>query len=332
MIYDKEQLNELCNGIDLLEYAEQSHTFKRVGSDSYAALCSKHQDINPSLFITPSKNLWYCHGCGKGGNILNWLMHYEGLRFDDAVKKVEKISGKEIIKIAPCSSMSFYKTLERIKRVNEKPKREVLDSSYLDKFQVIDGQPEEWIAEGITNEMIKKYDIRIDTNGNRIVYPVRDNNGNLIGVKGRTRFKAYKTLGISKYINYQKLGTPDFLQGMYENRENIKAKNTVIIFEGIKSVMKVDAWGYDYGVSAETSRLNDEQIKVIIKLNVGEVVLAFDQDVCWEKALAEGKKLNRFTNVSVIFDKNGLLKEKDSPCDEGREVWEKLYKERIRVV
>ena len=329
--YDYEQLGELCDNFDLVGYVSQFCELKGRGPE-YSTSCLRHKDINPSLFLNSENNRWYCHSCHTKGTILQWLMYQEGLSYKEAINKLQDLTGKEIREVVPTTSMKIFKEMQSLNHEEEPVVREILPESYLDQFEIIEGEPHEWIEEGISPEMIKKYDIRIDPKGNRIVYGVYDANGNLIGAKGRTRFASYQLLGIKKYKNYLKVGTTDYLQGMKQNLPNIKAKKSMIVVEGLKSVMKIDQWGYDTGVATETSYLNDAQAKIIIASGCNEVTFAFDQDVTYANALKSANKVKKWTNCYIILDKNGLLKPKDSPCDEGREVWEQLYRERIRII
>lgn len=331
--YDYDYLNELCDQIDLLEYAQQMCDFHRRG-DKYFCSCPKHSDSDPSLCISPDVNLFYCFSCGRNGNLINWMMEYEGLSFHQAVEKVAKLTGTELKSYVESNNVKLFKLLNRISKQNNKIQieRTILDpeNDYHQKY--LDEVPQEWVDEGISPEEMKKYEIRIDPSSNRIVYPVYSNEDELIGVKGRTRFKNYKDLNIIKYINYYKLGGRlDYFQGMRQARPFIQSQNEIIIFEGLKSVMKVDQWGYHNAVSAETSTLNDLQIELLIKMQVKNVVIAFDKDVKFKKIIDNVEFLKKFTNVYVVYDKWGLLDEKDSPPDKGKEVWETLYERRVRA-
>jgi DNA primase len=259
-------------------------------------------------------------------------MYQEGLSYKGAINKLQDLTGHELKPVLATTSLKVFKEMQSLGHEDEPVVREILPESYLDQFEIIDGEPHEWIEEGILPETMRKYGIRIDTKGNRIVYGVYDANGNLIGAKGRTRFASYELLGIKKYCNYCKVGTTDYFQGMKENLPNIKAKKSMIVVEGLKSVMKIDQWGYDTGVAAECSYLNDAQAKIIIASGCEEVIFAFDQDVTYADALKSANKVKKWTNCYVMIDRKGLLKPKDSPCDEGREVWEQLYNERVRVI
>lgn len=322
-------------GIDLLDYVMQNHELEKHGFE-YAMHCPLHVDKTPSLMINPTKNRWYCHSCHNGGDLLWWLIKIEHMPYDDAVNKLREMAGGEIKQLDMASSLRFFTTVASILNENsESPHREVLPQEYLDTFQVIDGEPHEWIEEGIPVEMLRKYNIRIDVHGNRIVYPVYDNDGNLIGVKGRTRYENYKTLGIKKYINYQKIGTTDYFQGMKENSDEILSRNEIIVVEGLKSVMKIDGFGYGNVVAAETSMINDAQVKILVGLDIRDVVLAFDNDVSYQSALVSANKIKRWVNTYVIYDKNkilGSVEDKLSPCDKGKEIWEILYNERKRIL
>lgn len=336
MGYEREQINELCSHLDLVEYVGRDYELKRNG-DEYSLHCPCHKDLNPSMYISKTKNSFYCHSCRRKGGPLQWLISIENLTFAQAIEKLKKLTGIDIIATETASSLKFFKSMFGITHKCQKEVvRQILPEAYLNQFQVPpDGEPHEWIAEGITQEMIRKYNVLLDPRSNKIVYPVRDNDGNLIGAKGRTRFKDYKLLGIKKYSNYTRIGTTDFFQGMYENRTSILQKSEIIIFESIKSVMLADGWGYDNCVAAETSLINDYQAKILIKMGIKNVVVAFDNDVDYEAILSVANKIKRYVNVFIICDDKGLLgdkTEKLSPCDRGREIWEELYREKKRIV
>ena len=335
LTYDNDAIIELCSKVDLLEYASQTYDFQRKG-ENYFTNCPKHTDLTPSLSITPDKNLFYCFSCGRSGNILNWLMEYENLKFKEALEKVVNLAGENVnkLKLKQPNAMSLYKKIKRITEIetNKTITREILDESILNNYKT--EYPQEWIEEGINPKIMAKYNVRIDDNANRIIYPVYDKDFNLIGIKGRTRYKDYKERNLMKYQNYYKIGTTDFFTGMKENLDIIKQKNEIIIFEGIKSGMKAEAWGYDNWVASETSHLNDEQIKILLDLKIKEVIIAYDNDVELQKIKDCTKMLRKFTNVFVIYDKKGLLGKKTdklSPVDLGKDIWEILYKERMKI-
>ena len=334
MEYPQEVLNELRMKIDLVEYASHTVDFVKKSGNIHYAICPFHSENTASLAVYEDTQTYCCYGCGNEGNIFTWIQLTENLSFKEAVRKVAALTGLEISESAESEIFRFYKDYYKLVGSTKKvySKRPVLDieKNYKEKYS--DEVPQEWIDEGISEEEMKKYEIRIDNSSNRIVYPVYDNDYDLVGVKGRTRFKNYKDLNIIKYMNYNSLGgRVDFLTGMKQAEPYIKEKNEIIILEGLKSVMKIDEWGYHNAVSAETSALNELQIELIIKKHIKDVVLAFDKDVPITKIKDHIGLLNRFANCYVIIDKWKLLNDKDSPCDRGRNIWNILYERRVRI-
>lgn len=332
MKYSQDALNEMASKVDLLSYMERTVDFTKHSGNTHYCLCPFHNEDTPSLAVNEDEQFYHCFGCGASGNIYTWIQRTEHLTFDQTVQKVAQLTNSDINEYVESESLNFFKTLSKLKKTNkEAPSRVSLDmdKDYIQRFK--DEVPQEWIDEGISPETMEKYEIRIDPMSNRIVYPVKDNNDNLIGVKGRTRFKNFKELKIMKYMNYHRLGILDFYQGMQQARDSINSLGEVIIVEGIKSVMKLDQWGFHNVVSAETSKLNEYQIELLIRMKVRDVVIAFDKDVQMKKIHECTELLKRFTNVYVVYDRWRLLKDKDSPCDQGREVWQTLYDKRIKL-
>ena len=333
--YDHDALIELCNQIDLLTYASESIDFEKRGSDEYAAHCPLHTDNTPSLMVTESKNLFYCHSCHVGGNLINWMTTFEELSFRQAVEKIGRLTGTDVSNLKQCDALKFFKTMRDILQKHKEKEfdRELLDDSAFEQFD--NEIPQEWLNEGISENAMEMFNIRVDKKRNRIVYPVYDNQFRLIGFKGRTRYQNFKKMGIKKYMNYNKIGTTDYFAGMKENYERIKATGKAIIFEGIKSVMKAFDWGYDYAIAAETSCLNDDQIRILIQMQIKEVMIAFDSDVTLKSIRNTTELLRKFTNVYVIKDRRSkrdrLLGEKEAPVDQGREVFETLLQERRKL-
>lgn len=331
ILYSQEALEEMAEKIDLVEYAANTVDFVKHSGENHFAVCCFHPEKTASLAV--KNDFFHCFGCGRSGNIYKWIQWTENLTFDQAVNKVADITNSDIKNYIESETVAFYKLLKRLNNPVHKAviKRQLLDieRDYRQKF--LDEVPQEWVDEGISVNEIKKYEIRIDPLSNRIVYPVLDAEYNCIGVKGRTRFEDYKALKIMKYMNYNKIGILDFFTFAKQAEPFIKQQNEVIIVEGIKSVMKLDQYGFHNVVSAETSVLNEYQIELLIRMQVKNVVIAFDKDVSMKKIIECTKLLKKFTNVWVVYDKWKLLDKKDSPPDKGKDTWEILYERRMRL-
>lgn len=331
--YDVEMLENIEASVDLLEYVSQSIYMTQKGAEHFGS-CPLHVDKTPSFSITPEKNKYYCFSCGRGGGIISYLRHYEKMSMDDAVKKAAQLGNVDISKMCQSETVSLIKKLRKAKQKEPRYEHPVLD--YAEYEQYSKETVTEWLDEGIQQEEIDLFDIRVDKKTNRIIYPVYDINGNFINIKGRTRFKNFKLLDIAKYINYYKVGCLDYFQGWKQTQKYIEEKKEIIIFESIKSVMKCYGWGYKNCVSAESHSLSDWQIRLLVKMRV-DIVFAYDKDVSYysEDVQKQLEKLKRFTNVYIIEDREGLLgdvSEKNSPADMGKTVWELLYKKKTRVL
>ena len=134
------------------------------------------------------------------------------------------------------------------------------------------------------------------------------------------------------------------LYGIDRAKDAISKCRRAILVEGEKSCLK----GYDMYkndsvfVAVCGSSINKYQINILTKiLNVNEIIIALDKeyDNCYsaegkkyeQKLISMCKKYNNDANFSYIFDRQGLLDKKDAPVDKGKEIWEKLYKERTKV-
>lgn len=326
-MYDEDVIQEIIDNVDIVDYIGQYLDLRKKGND-YFCCCPFHSEKTPSFSVTQNKKSFYCFGCGEGGSVITFVQKYDDISYSDAIKKLSDQYGIVTSPLKKSLTLSFLRKASRAKVGIEPEKHKIISPTILNKYDKCDITS--WVAEGIPQKIIDKYEVRYDRYSNRIVYPVYDTDGNLINIKGRTTLEDYKLLGIPKYMNYFKVGDLDYFQGLCLKKELIQQKKEIIVFEGIKSCMKADAYGYYNSVAAETSCLSPFQIKLLLRLKCN-VVIAFDKDKDKAKIIKCLSWLKRFTNVFIIYDKNNLLGDKDSPVDCGKEVWEVLYSQKERV-
>lgn len=328
-----ELADRIIDSVDIAEHISQYLPLKRKGTDEFFACCPFHSESTPSFSVTPKSNLFYCFGCKASGNVITFEQKYNGLTFSETV---EKLSGQYGIDRNIRETSPSILLMRKLSKSREQPKQRtahtILPHDYMDRYA--DSPATEWLKEGITESTQRTHGVRIDVSGNRIVYPVFDVNGNLINVKGRTRSTDYKILGIPKYINYFKVGDLDYFQGFVRNKNAVLSIGEAVIFESYKSVMKAEQYGMMNTLSAETSSLSMPQIKLLLALHCS-VTIAFDNDIRRVDISKMIATLKRFTNVYIIEDKEKLLgdpKDKMAPVDAGKDVWETLYKNRIKIL
>lgn len=338
MRYDIETINQVNNSINIVKYAKQYLNLTYKNGEWWTNCCFHANDFTPSLSFNEEKNVFKCLGCGLGGTPILFVQHYHKLSFPKAIEYLINYSGVEIQKREFSKILDFLHKTKLKNRELETINRNYLPDNYMKKF--VKEPIKEWLNEGIRQEILDKYDVRYDKYSNNIVFPIRDINGKIITIKARTLYPNYEDLGLTKYIYYTKIITNNFLFGLYENYNYIKEKNEVIVFEGCKSVMKAEGYGYPNCVSMETDNINEYQIHLLSQLKVN-IVFALDKGVkitTQKKNMKNSKYiyvniglLPKLTNVYVVEDKFNLLQPKDSPVDQGKEVWEKLYEARYKI-
>lgn len=178
--------------------------------------------------------------------------------------------------------------------------------------------------EGVSYETQEYFEICFDVDGQRIVYPIRNGNGDLISFKGRTVEKEYKTLGIAKFYAYYSYSSNLHLYGAWQNRLGLRMSDNIIVVEGEKSVLKAHSMGYNNVVSVGKKRISTQQFKQL--LSYGKpIVVAFDKDVSYKELQYITREFKGVADVYVIIDKWNLLGEKDSPFDADKKTLDFLY-------
>lgn len=203
-----------------------------------------------------------------------------------------------------------------------------------------------WIEEGIGIETLQKFNIKWDSYRQAIVIPNFDYDGKLIGIRER-HFKP-ENLAKGKYRPLYDKGTlynhptGRTFYGIYENHKNIERKHIAIIFEGEKSVLLYGTiYGNNNNVALATlgQNITKDHIQYLLKMKVTHVILAYDSDYEDYKQLKEVEKkyiekakiLAPYFNVSYLMDYDFELPYKSSPIDGGKEIFEKILKNR-RIV
>ena len=184
-----------------------------------------------------------------------------------------------------------------------------------------------WEREGISRASIDKFSVYYDSFSDRLVYPIRNPDGKIVNIGGRTLDPHWKEKGLRKYTYFMSWGELKTIYGLAENRDAILQKGEIILFEGCKSVLLADTYGIHNTGAILTSHLNPNQMKLLAALGC-RVVFALDKDVCIRDD-HNIKRLKQFVNVQYLWDKDNLLGEKDSPVDRGQETWKKLYEGRL---
>lgn len=313
-------MDDLIEKIDILSYIGQYVKLQPQGQE-YVGLSPFTNEKTPSFFVSPQKKYWYCFSCGEGGTVIKFVQKYHKVNYEKAIQMLSSWGHITIGNEEP-----IMKLIRRYKKREEEviPIRKELDKDIMNKYKNV--TISSWVNEGISKEVLEKYQVRYDDNACRIVFPIWDIDGRLINIKGRAAHPRWKEFGMAKYIYYFPLGKNDLFWGYHWHLQDIINKNEIILVEGEKSVMKLETNNVNNVVALGTSHLSKEQMQILLKLRVN-VVVALDKD----KNPREDKNLqnlSKYNKCFVIIDNNNLLKEKDSPIDCGIDVFKKLYEQK----
>jgi DNA primase len=225
------------------------------------------------------------------------------------------------------STVAFLKKYKRAVK-NEITKEDViLDEKTLDLF--VQAPCKIFTDDGIDILTQEKWGICYDLMSNRVVLPIRNEKGGLITNKGRTLEKNYKLLGIPKYHVYYKVETGHILFGEWENKDEIKISDSIILVESEKSVMKLWQIGHKNCVAIGRKSISRQQRNKLLAYGK-KIIIAFDFDVKEDELKIISKIFKGLVPVEYILDDGSLLKKKESPCDKGQKIFEQLLKNRIK--
>lgn len=204
----------------------------------------------------------------------------------------------------------------------------VLDEELLDEFVPL--LYIDWYREGIAPWTRDKFGLCYSYKRKRVIIPHRHwLTKELVGFNMRTTVANYEELGITKYWispTYQKSLN---LYGLAENYNDIQNAGYVVVAESEKSCLKRDSLCDSTVVGLSGKTMSDEQARILIGLNV-EIVIGLDRDVDINEVRFICEKFYHIRPVSYIWDKWGLLKEKDAPMDASNKIYQFLFKYRVK--
>ena len=322
------ELSELIESVDILEYISQFTEFTEKNGE-YWALSPLKEENTPSFSIRKEENTFYDFSSGVGGSVLTFIRHFNKCSWQEAIEKLKEYAGCRDV-VAPRKKLSATEVAKRFAKPKKAPRTSkgvILSDDYMDRYEKRDDKLAVWEQEGISRASLDKFQVFYDEFSDRLVYPIRNMDGKIVNIGGRTLDKDWKAKGLRKYTYFKPWGELNTIYGLFENMENAREKQEIILFEGCKSVLMADTWGIHNAGAILTSHLNPNQMKIIAQLGF-RVVFALDKDVCVRED-HNIKRLKQFVKVEYIWDRDDLLDEKDAPVDKGHETWQKLYEGRL---
>ena len=318
-------INEIRKKVDIVKVISSYLPLTKKGKN-YFGVCPFHDDTNPSMSVSEDKQIYKCFSCGNSGNVFDFIMNYEHVSFKEALGILSEKTGIEIKGIEVGKKVTKYDKFYEIYDLALKFYQNNMNSSY-------SKEAKEYLHNrNITDEMIKEYKIGLSldkydtltklllTKGydlttlnkiglsndskdvyiNRIIFPLYDLNGRVVGFSGRR----YDGIKENKYINTK--GTDIFKKGetLYNYhlaREHVRSKNEVIVMEGFMAVIRSSVNGIKNAVGLMGTAMTKEQANLISHLSKN-VIVCFDGDEPGRLACLEnGDVLEKLgCNVKVV--------------------------------
>ena len=328
-LYTKESLDLLRQRIDLPEVISAHIDLKKAGS-TFKALCPFHEEKTPSFIVNRGDSHYHCFGCSAHGDAIAFLMNHLKMGFTEAVESLAEKFGvilerddkveqsgpsKTVLKEAMQLACRFYHFMllhseEGTAALQYLYKRGI-DLNFVERFEI-------GFAPRQRNSLYKILkskelsDIVLQTAGllsvyeegtkrdffsDRIMFPIRDGMGNVIGFSGR-KFKE-ETVG-GKYINTSE--TPLFkksqvLFGLSYCRKTITKEKKAVIVEGQIDCLRMIQEGFDYTVAGQGTAFGEGHVRELLNLGVQTVYLALDGDTAGEEAAVK---------IGDLFQKKGI--------------------------
>jgi DNA primase len=327
---------------------------KGAGGGQKKGLCPFHDEKTPSFHVTPSRGYFHCFGCQTGGDVIAFVMKMDHLTFTETIERLAERIGYQLtyeqgsggtkapagqrsrLIAAHAAAVTFYR--EQLQLPEAGHARDLLmkrgfDRAACDDFEV-GYSPDQWDAltkflrgQGFTIEELMLAGLAkegqkgpIDRFRNRLMWPIRDISGDVVGFGARKLASDEEDQG-PKYLNTPE--TPIYkksqvLYGLDRAKKEIAKKRQAVIVEGYTDVMAAHLAGITTAVATCGTAFGDEHIRILRRLLMdddafrGEVIFTFDGDVAGQKAAlrAFGDDQKFVTQTFVAVEPSGM-----DPCE-----------------
>ena len=327
---------------------------KGAGGGQKKGLCPFHDEKTPSFHVTPSRGYFHCFGCQTGGDVIAFVMKMDHLTFTETIERLAERIGYQLtyeqgsgggkapagqrsrLISAHVAAVNFYR--EQLQLPEASHARELLmkrgfEKSACDDFEV-GYSPDQWDAltkflrgQGFTIEELTLAGLSkegqkgpIDRFRNRLMWPIRDISGDVVGFGARKLASDEEDQG-PKYLNTPE--TPIYkksqvLYGLDRAKKEIAKKRQAVIVEGYTDVMAAHLAGITTAVATCGTAFGDEHIRILRRLLMdddafrGEVIFTFDGDAAGQKAAlrAFGDDQKFVTQTFVAVEPSGM-----DPCE-----------------
>lgn len=306
-------IDDLLSRVDILDVVDTRVKLRKTGKN-YAGLCPFHQEKSPSFTVQPDKQFYYCFGCGAGGNAIGFVMNFENMDFPQAVELLARDAGLEVPreegsaqnKAASSRHEALLRLLGEVsqwyqQQLRSHPQRQAAVnylkkrglsgeiardyglgyappgwSNVLNQFGSDDQRKRQLLDTGLLIEKAENpQNPFYDRFRDRIMYPIRDSRGRVLGFGGRV-------LGDEKpkYLNSPETEVfrkGEELYGLFEARQKQRKFERFLLVEGYMDVIALAQHGLHYAVATLGTATSTTHLRTLFKL-APELVFCFDGD------------------------------------------------------
>jgi len=325
-------LSDIRRAADIVEVVSDAVMLKKAGRD-FLGLCPFHSEKTPSFTVSPEKQIYYCFGCGAGGNVFSFLMAYEGLSFPESARTLaarygieipvrdldpeeeRRLSEKEQLYGINKKAMSFFRAMllhsETGKKALAYLEKRGITAQTSEDFQ-LGYAPPGWdsllnfFSEKKTGiSLLEKAGLIVprkerpgfyDRFRDRIMFPITDSQGRVAGFGGRVMDDS-----LPKYLNSPEspvFSKGQILYGFEKARQKIRESGKVFMVEGYFDVISLHQHGIRNAVAAMGTALSAENVRMLHR-NAKESVLVFDSDQAGIRAARRSIDVFRGENMDA---------------------------------
>ncbi len=310
-------LAELTRRVDIMDVVSEYVSLRRAGKN-FVGLCPFHNERTPSFSVSPDRQLYYCFGCGAGGNVIQFIMDIEGLPFLDAVRTAADRAGVELPATPNPSVESAESANSERQRMKDAHELAAKYYSYILMNTSAGAQALEYLqSRGLAKSTLVRFrmgyaeprasvvvflqkrgfepqllldaglalaygDQLMDRFRGRVMIPIMDAQGSVVAFGGRA---------ISESVQPKYLNSPEtrifhkskILFHQHEARKFIRQEGTAILMEGYMDVISASQAGIDHAVASLGTSFSEEQA-LLIKRMAKRLVIAYDGDSAGQSA------------------------------------------------
>ncbi len=343
MRYSEELIEEVRSRNDIVDVISGYVKLKKSGSN-YFGLCPFHNEKSGSFSVSPSKQMYYCFGCGAGGNVITFIMEYENYTFMEAVRMLAERAGIELpqmeetpeerksrdirsqlLEINKLAAVYYFHQLRGQNgstAMNYLKKRELSDETIqrfgLGYSSMYSDDLYRYIkSKGYKDDILKESGLFTYGDGkvtdkfwNRVMFPIMDMNNRVIGFGGRVMGD-----GKPKYLNSPETKLFDKSRNLYGlNIARTSRKPNIIICEGYMDVISLHQAGFNQAVASLGTALTSGQAS-LMKRYTDQVLITYDSDGAGVKAalraipiLKEAGLTTKVINMKPYKDPDEFIK------------------------